>query len=1034
MRFHFMILKNLILLLLTLVFGHLTLVSFAQGDLHFTKHYTQKDGLTNTAVSLIYEDSRGFLWMGTKEGLNRFDGLHFKTFFHNKNSANSLPHNAVLDFLEYQPGLLLIATPNGLTVFNSLIGKFEQERIGHVPFTENFSSQYISLFQDKEGNVWVNQSGEIDVLDQHLNYLYRLTDLDWAKALKGSIVAFEDWLFDSKGNLWLPTDTSGIQIINFKNKIIYNRDYNPQNLLFLKFKYIRALAMDEKNHTLWIAPWGNGLYKYDLLDGTMKHQDFGYPPGTEISSINSIQIADNGKILCSTNGYFFEVDPLSMVFTKIEPPRELNIADPDHLIHTNIIVKAKGHGYWIGAAEGLFKLEEEKQEHIISLPGTIGSACTDMISSSDGMIYSIYENGLLIETDRNKTSFKSYPVPLDMDHFSLTHLCEDKMHQIWIGTTNGLLLFDPVSKQFQRPTFQGEISNLRHINALFCDLKGDMWIGTREPFQLFRFIMKEHRMERIENELLDKISNVGSIGRISSMVEDHKGYLWMSSSVGGGILRFDRIHNEWKRFPMDEENLLFLSKKGVITLYPDAYSNLWLATTTGDGLIRYNYESNQLEKFNREEGILSDFVFQICPDGDKLWLTTEYGYSEFNVRNHTIISHDWIDISFPLVAVIDTFRKDLVISAKGKQVFISTDEEENKYPPPVPVVDAIYVNNREQFINPHTTHLSLKYDQKNITINFTTAYFSDADKVHFAYILEGADKEWQYPKGTRTAQYASLSPGAYVFKMKAADPGGNWGNAVDAFSFTVVPPFWKALWFLISLAILIMATIAWIVKKRVTTIRYEAGLKQRIVETEMMALRAQMNPHFIFNSLNSIDGLIHNDDKYHATLYLNKFAKLIRNILDSSRQNTITVTKDLETLKLYIELEQFRNENKFTSEITVDPAILREDVRVPPLIIQPYVENAILHGLRNRSDDKGHLSISLSRENGTLHYVIEDNGVGRGHAINGYADDKVSYGLQMSSDRIKLFNHEAQASVVITDLMEQGNPAGTKVEIRLKAN
>src|SRR4030095_9424388 len=150
MRIHFMILKNLILLLLTLVFGHLTLVSFAQGDLHFTKHYTQKDGLTNTAVSLIYEDSRGFLWMGTKEGLNRFDGLHFKTFFHNKNSANSLPHNAVLDFLEYQPGLLLIATPNGLTVFNSLIGKFEQERIGHVPFTKNFSSQYISLFQDKE--------------------------------------------------------------------------------------------------------------------------------------------------------------------------------------------------------------------------------------------------------------------------------------------------------------------------------------------------------------------------------------------------------------------------------------------------------------------------------------------------------------------------------------------------------------------------------------------------------------------------------------------------------------------------------------------------------------------------------------------------------------------------------------------------------------------------------------------------------------------------------------------------------------------
>jgi LytS/YehU family sensor histidine kinase len=224
----------------------------------------------------------------------------------------------------------------------------------------------------------------------------------------------------------------------------------------------------------------------------------------------------------------------------------------------------------------------------------------------------------------------------------------------------------------------------------------------------------------------------------------------------------------------------------------------------------------------------------------------------------------------------------------------------------------------------------------------------------------------------------------------------------------------------------------WIVRKRIRSIRYEAGLKQKIAETEMMALRAQMNPHFIFNCINSIDSLIQDNDKYHATVYLNKFAKLIRSILDSSKQNTVTLANDMETLKLYIEMEQFRNENKFTAVIKADPGLLQEDFKVPPLIIQPYVENAILHGLQNRPGKDGQLVISLNRRDGQIQYIIEDNGVGRVHRQNGHSTDRVSYGMQMSSDRVKLFNQEEHASVQITDLVDDGIPSGTRVEVFLK--
>jgi LytS/YehU family sensor histidine kinase len=258
-----------------------------------------------------------------------------------------------------------------------------------------------------------------------------------------------------------------------------------------------------------------------------------------------------------------------------------------------------------------------------------------------------------------------------------------------------------------------------------------------------------------------------------------------------------------------------------------------------------------------------------------------------------------------------------------------------------------------------------------------------------------------------------------------------WNQNFATFSFTIAVPWWQTLWFRV-LAILIMGGfIVFCVRKGIKSIRHESELKQKIAETEMMALRAQMNPHFIFNCINSIDALIQSNDKYNATVYLNKFAKLIRNILDSSKQNTISLAKDLDTLKLYIELEQLRNENKFTAEIKADKALMEDDYKVPPLIIQPYVENSILHGLRNRPDNNGKLIISVSKQNNHLEYIIEDNGTGRAAEKNQFQKKNKSYGMEMSSDRVKLFNNEENASVTIYDLTLNGESAGTKVCVLL---
>jgi hypothetical protein len=237
----------------------------------------------------------------------------------------------------------------------------------------------------------------------------------------------------------------------------------------------------------------------------------------------------------------------------------------------------------------------------------------------------------------------------------------------------------------------------------------------------------------------------------------------------------------------------------------------------------------------------------------------------------------------------------------------------------------------------------------------------------------------------------------------------------------------------VFISLLLLIIVAFFIYKSIQSSKRntESQLKQNIAETQMQVLRSQMNPHFIFNSLNSIDAFIQSNDKYHATVYLNKFAKLVRNILDSSKQNMISFSKDMETLKLYIELEEQRSENKFVTQLHIDRELLESDYKVPPLIIQPFVENAIMHGIRNKASNDGVLSINISKTDNDIVYSISDNGIGRAAAAQLKNGNKKSYGLEMSYERVKLFNKETEASVIITDLYNQGKSNGTNVRVLL---
>jgi LytS/YehU family sensor histidine kinase len=310
----------------------------------------------------------------------------------------------------------------------------------------------------------------------------------------------------------------------------------------------------------------------------------------------------------------------------------------------------------------------------------------------------------------------------------------------------------------------------------------------------------------------------------------------------------------------------------------------------------------------------------------------------------------------------------------------------------------------------------------------------NANQSRYYYQLEPLMKDFEQ-NADGHLNFSGLPNGSYRLRVRGGDKLGNITPSTDTLDIIVEPFFWQTAWFKLLCIAATIVIISFIVARRIQNIRKEAALKQKIVESEMMALRAQMNPHFIFNCLNSIDNLIQDDQKEKATVYLAKFARLIRAILENSKKETIPCWKDAEALQLYLEMEMLRLDDKFSYSLDVDEKIMQGNYKVPPMILQPFVENAIHHGLLNKLDADKQLHITARVINGSIKYTVEDNGVGRTRAAEYKKINRPghqSMGMQITTERINYFNESERSAIRITDLYdEDGTPAGTRVEICL---
>jgi ligand-binding sensor domain-containing protein len=965
------------LTILVLLFAGLIKPVFAQ-QLIF-KNYTVNDGLVANSIRRVFQDSKGFLWIATWEGLSKYDGHKFTNY----STANGLSHNLVNDFNESPDGKLYVATNDrSIDIVNenkvlqravpttTTINRFFQfsdnrviaatDNEGLLEFNnENFTRlSRDSLLSSCFDFAVLNDSVFIVVGEHAIQLLNRKYELLSAISDPNPVYTEFKIYQDSKKRILVGTGT-GIKILaeipNKGQPIIFTSAPAPFNIPALQTKKITAILEDADN-VIWIGT-ASGLFKIN-------------PDGTYQLIIKKDGLASD-------------------FITTIFQDREKNI--------------------WLGTSLGLSKLVTKS--NILVYTTENGLASNRMY-----FLHPVGKGQLLASTEKGAQVFNTANGKFDPVASSIAppffSVVPNSNPPLVIGATK-MTTFDSTTLQFKKtipfPFTPYCIISDKQGNFFFSDMNYLYFISEK----------KEQQVKILENFF-------------SVLLLDKKGYLWAATYQKCLYrIQYSFVHDKLTILANDH----FIPDENIRSLFEDSRGNIW-AGTRYHGVYRFSKNetaSYTISNIDQSKGLISNWIRALAEaaNGD-LWIATYQGLDKLIQQDssYRVFNFSRVNNYFGSITGMVTGRDHSLWLATGEGMVHITDGEMEKLPPlPVYITkisapDTVYALNAGK--------LNLSYGHNQLQFEFSSPSFINEKQLLYSYRLAGStNTEWTEASNQHNVSYASLQPGNYRFEVRTIGWNGNWGKPAT-FEFKINPPFWQTGWFLVLCSLLLFTGIYWAVRKRIQVIRNQAAMKNKITETEMMALRAQMNPHFIFNCINSIDALIQSNDKYNATVYLNKFAKLIRNILDSSKQNTVALSKDLDTLKLYIELEQLRHENKFTAEIKADDTLLQDDYKVPPLIIQPFVENAILHGIRYRQDNNGKLSVSVIKQDGYLQYIIEDNGVGRNTLNSQLQKEKLSYGIDMSNDRVKLFNNEEKASIQITDLLNNDKPAGTKVEVLLK--
>ncbi|HYE56310.1 MAG TPA: histidine kinase [Chitinophagaceae bacterium] len=1016
-----------------------------------------EQGLTSDYAWSVCQDKYNYIWIGTQNGLNRYDGHNIRQYLHDPKDSFSIPGNSIYWIHRDEQGDLWFSLGyRGVAKYDYSKDRFEKFRpLDSIKAQHNYPAPVWRMGNDAQGRLYFACGAAVFRYTPRTGSMEDLTPM-FKGAIEGHGVAM--FVRQGRDTLWIITG-NGLFQYNTQKEEIRHMPFDKDRL-----GYGTAEMHDGEffnDHEMLISVSKSGYVIFNT-----RTEQFRLPPypgnpthPKQLSATGAVMKDSRGRIwLGNTLGGLMEYHPSANAAYsfKKEPSYPYPYAEQEGY-GMNLYEDNQGNVWYCSSNKGVIWFKPETDfiqvfQRDFSKAKTLpdNNITYFLPLANDKML--VGTNRGVAELDTRTYNFTNYPVSFNekgVYPHSFVRAMMTSGDSVLITTYQGLSILDRRNGQFSRFVDTGPRADSVFIYGMWLIhqlVPGEIIVTGNN---VVRFNLRTRQYSYLDPAKPDPLLMLKDIN--ATFYDKHKKTLWLEVDTGK-LVSYNVLKRQLTTHVYTNDSVLMVD-----AIEQDETGKLWLGSTEGLYIYDPVSKKGQKVKLNTTHQHIYNIAIQ---NKEWAWLATPLEVVRYNritgaadiLPSNAFLSNSYIakrafrldDKGFLWVGTnkgfckIDLSRFETTAGSREPQIVnFSVFDQPKTFGKPYQLLDKIVLNHDENFFSFEVS--SFEYDPHSA--------------IEYSYLLEGFDKDWQTANGN-AASYTNVPPGRYLLHLRSnRGPGGHMEKAKPVV-VVIRPPFWQTWWF-ISALILATVMIAYGVyrfvqakksaerKAEQTAKESELQLldiKKLLAESQLMALRAQMNPHFVFNCLNSIQECIVTQKYGEASLYLNKFSKLFRSVLHNSGKVLITLADEIEVLELYLSLEHMRFGKSFSYSIEVEEDMETDEILIPSMLLQPYVENALWHGLMHKGDNRN-LGISFRKiSEDVFQCEVDDDGIGRKKALElkeqqSKTKRHLSKGMSIAKDRIDLLQKQGHHAVlsIIDKHSPDGNPAGTKVVIELSA-
>lgn len=994
--------KIIAIVLISIILEINTLEVLAYTDINF-RSLTNEDGLSQATVETMIQDKQGYVWVGTNDGLNRYNGYDFKVYRHEEEVKNSIANNYIVDIQEDGEGNIWVGTANGLSKINSENDSIKNYNVGEE--NGNLSHYNIGdILVTKSGDIYIGTSDGLNVYnkkeDRFENILKKPGDLS-----NQMIYCLAE---DANGNIWVGTK-NGLNKINIKeNKIEYLHSGDDKNTISENSIY--TLYYDKKGY-IWAGTLKEGVNRIDIKTNEVVRYKYDNDNVKSISgnTVRDIHRDRYDNLWIATNNGICKLNEETGEFTTYNH----KIYDKNSLVEddTFSIMEDSGGLIWIGTYAGISIFDpNNKMKHYKNDP-------FDDNSINDNIIHGIHEDGeglLWVGTntkgvniiDRKNNIVKHLVKSEDGNSIS-----DDSVNditgnetEIYIATNNGL---NKIDKKTKKITIYNESDGLNdnNVRSLFLDSKGYLWIGSPDGINI---------LNTANDEIIDikkVLTNNGIEDTyIKSIYEDSEGIYWIGCFIEDGLVKIDPHKNTITNYKNEENNSKSISNNNIRSITEDIYGNIWVGTSYG--LNKLDKKTGNFTRYTTKDGLPNNTIYGVLVDSENNpWVSTNLGISKLDIKTDSFENFSITDglqgNEFNGCAYYKSKSGEFFFGGiNGLNIFKPEELKKSNYTPEVKFGEFEVKGKKYKNID----KLKFRHDENFINIEVFFPDYKNSKGVQYLYKLEGANNDWSVLDANKI-NYSNLTPGKYTFKIKARNHNGILSDE-NSVSFVIKPPFWASgTAFLIYILIIIsivyyninrVKRLDKMVKNRTKQLRDEMDKNNRLLN-KVIELERSKNNYFInlshelrtpLNVIHSIEQLITELNKSQNGIERDKLSEymqvvrrntkrllnLINNLIDTTKieSNRYKINREYNDIVYVVEEATLSLKNYIENKgikLIIDPEIEEKMISCDPYEIERCIVN-IVGNAAKFTPEGGTIEVIIKDLDDKVKIIIKDTGIG----------------------------------------------------------